>query len=267
MQNWITTKIELDVDKQELTNFLFKIVNVNSQGDILDETEFDPESNIICKRVYRYFETDVVKEYIEYDAFDELLERHTFHKNDDGEIVKEECELLGGQKTVKEFTFTDLGNADKAEIRDESGKITGYEVYVLNEEGFVIQEIEMDADNKETSRFDKTYDEKGLLNNEKHYVDGQLFSTETFSYDENDVIQKKVQQNYFDDYESIERFKYDINGNEIYNSTHQNNVLVFEIKALYNAKNELIREEYFELDFLGRRILRHERLVHELKEY
>lgn len=266
MQNWITTKTLLDINKNETATFHFTIYTIDSNGQTLDETEFDSNSNIVCKRIYRYFEDGEVKEYIEYDPNDELLERHVYIKNDYGEIDRIEHEFNGGHKSIKEFSFTDLGYSDKAEIRDEHGEITGYEIYVLNESGQVNEAFELDADHNEISKSKKEYSENGLIRLEKHFSNGQLFKEELSEYDDNCNLIKKTLKNHSDNFEVIDLYQYDENNNMIYNCSHQNGVLVFENKCGYDENNHLISEEFFELDFWEKRILRHERLKHELRE-
>ncbi|MCG8698529.1 MAG: hypothetical protein MI922_10785 [Bacteroidales bacterium] len=265
MDKWETTKIKLDSEKNEICKFRFKTYSVNTKGNPVDETEFDAESNIVCKRIYRYFDTGEVKEYIEYDPFDELLERHQYKKNDFGEVDRSEFEFEGGLKSIKEFSYTDIGCADKAVIKDENGTITGYEVYKFDEEGNVIEEIELDADNNEIAKFEKTYYENGVLHIEKHYQDGQLFTGESFEYDNRGNIIKKILRNYRDSYEIVDEYKFDQNNNMIYNSSTQNGVLVFENKCQYDSNNKLISEEFFEMDFSTAHVVRHERLIHALE--
>lgn len=264
MDKWITTKIELDANKNEINRYHFKSFTVDSNGNTLDETEYDFESNVVCKRIFRYHDTGEVKEYIEYDPYDELLERHYYHKNASGDFDRHEFEFSGGQKSIKEFSFIDIGNADKATIKDENGMITGYEVYVLNEQGQSIEEIELDSDNNEISKYEKSYLESGQLQYDKLYQDEQLFNGEYFEYDSKGNLIKKIHRNYNDNFEVIDEYTYDLNNNMIYNSSHQNGVLVFENKCDYDHKNRLISEELFELDFWERRIVRHEKLIHEL---
>jgi len=266
MDNWITTKIELDTDKNEINRFHFKTFTMDSNGNTLDETEYDSDSNIVCRRIYRYHDTGEVKEYFEYDPFDELLERHCYYKNSNGDFNRHEFEFSGGQKSIKEFSFTDIGNADKATIKDENGEITGFEVYILNDQGQTIEEIELDADNNEISKFEKSYSDNGLLKHEKQFQNGELFNAEAFEYDSQGNVVKKIQRNYIDNFEVIDEYTFDSRNNMIYNSSHQNGVLVFENKCGYDSNNNLISEEFFELDFWERRIVRHEKLIHELKK-
>lgn len=266
MKNWITTKIELDTNKNETNKFLFKEYTVDDNGDTHDETEYDEHGEIICKRIYRYFDTGEINEYIEFDPSDELLERHIYSKNEFGDFDKIEHEFIGGQKSIKEFFFTDLGNAEKAIVKNESGDITGYEVYVLNETGQIIEEIELDENEIEVTRFLKTYDELDLLISEKQFSNNQLYIEEFYEYDDKGQVIKKIHKNYLDNFVVIDDYKFDYKGNMIYNCSHQNGVLVFENSCGYNDKDELITEEFFELDFWQGKIVKHEKLIHERQE-
>lgn len=263
MINWVTTKIKLDTKKNETDKFVFKEYTADDNGNTLDETEYDEYGNIVCKRIYRYFDTGEVREYIEFDPTDELLERHLYSKNEFDIFDKIEHEFIGGQKTIKEFFFTDLGNAEKAIIKNENDEITGYEIYVQNDKGQTIEEIELDENEIEVTRFSKIYNEDDLLISEKQFSNGQLYTEENFEYNDKGDVIRKIFKNYPDNYIVIDDYKFDDRGNMIYNCSHQNGILVFENKCGYNDENELISEEFFELDFWERKIVKHERLIHE----
>lgn len=265
MQHWITTKTLLDINKNETETFEYKIYTIDSNGQTIDETEFDEAGNTVCKRIYRYFEDGEVKEYIEYDPNDELLERHIYLKNDFGEIDRIEHEFNEGHKSIKEFYYTDLGYADRVEIRNEHGEITGFEIYQLDEKGQVIEATELDADNNEVARLKKEYLENGLISVEKHFSQGKLFKAEYFEYDDYANLIKKTLKNQADNFVIIDQYQYDERHNMIYNCSHQNGLLVFENKCTYNEDNHLIAEEFFELDFWEKKISRHERLKHQLR--
>lgn len=265
MENWITTKIKLDPYDNEINRFLFKKITINSNGNNLVETEYDSESNVVFNRFYKYFDTGELKEFIEYDPSDDLLQRQTMIKNDFGEIYKHEFEYSEGQKTVKEFHFTDLGNADKAVITDENNEIIGYEIYIFDNSWRIIKEIEYDSDNNEILKFEKEYNEDGTIKIEKNFRDGILFYIELFEYDNNSNVIKKLHKNYRDNFELIDEYEFDTENNMIYNSTHQNGFLVFENKCEYDNLNRLISEEFFEIDYWEKQIIRHEKLIHEIE--
>ncbi len=266
MQNWTTTKILLDSNKNELKQFLFKEYSVDTSGNIIDETEYDSKSNIICKRIYRYFDSGEIKEYIEFDPFEELLERHSYTKNEFGEINKIEFEFSEGQKSIKEISFTDIGNAEKATIRNENGNITGFEVFTIDKNGRIIEEIELDSDNIEISKYEKEYNENGTLKFEKNYRNERLYSKEIFEYDTNNNLIKKQLEILPENIKVIDIYRFDNKNNMIYNSSHQNGVFVFENKCEYDNDNNLISEEFFELDYWEKSIVVNERLLHKIKD-
>ncbi|MDO5663639.1 MAG: hypothetical protein Q4G63_00095 [Bacteroidia bacterium] len=265
MEKWITTKTELDIDKQEKQSYLFQTRTIKTNGDILDEFEYDADENVIVKKFFKYFEDGGVKEYIEYDPFDELLERHSYFQNEEDEIEKIEFDYVDNGRITKLFTYTDLGNVEKIIIKDEYGEIIGYEIFIFDEEGRVIRELELDAEQNEINRYEKSYsaDVDDRLQFESYYEEKELVSKETFVYDAMGNVLKKTEQNFKDKFEVIDIYQYDNQNNMIYNTTRQNGVLVFENKCGYDDENNLISEEIFELDFWQKKITKHEILIHK----
>lgn len=265
MKNWITEKIELNNEKAEIRRYLFKEFTCNSNDEVIDETEFDSKSNIVCKRIYRYFDSGDVKEFIEFDPLDNLLERHLHFQNGSTIVNKSIYEYAEDQKIIKTFQISDFGNADKVTLTDNAGEIIGYEVYIYDESNQMIKEIELDNLQNEISKFEKEYDSSGYLVNEKHYLNGQLNNTTHFKYDENGYLEAKTFNHHIENYQVIDKYNYDPAGNMIYNSCHQDNFLVFENKCSYDNDNRLIEEEFFEIDVWDKRIIRHEKLIHKEK--
>lgn len=263
MIKWETIKVLLDRNKNEIKRFLFKTYTNDNYGYPLDETEYNDNGEIVCKRIYKYFDNREVKEYIEYDPNDELLEKHTYSKNEFGVIDRVEFEFINEQKTIKEYYFSDIGNAQKAIVKNEDGEITGYEIYVSNNEGLLIEEIELDEYESEITRYSKKYNDDGLLTNDLQFNDDELISEDFYEYNDKENVIKKTHKNYLDNYVVIDEYKYDLNGNMIYNCARQNDVLVFENLCTYNENNDLILEELFELSFWEKKIIKHERLIHK----
>jgi hypothetical protein len=253
----------LDINKKEVNRFLFKGFTVDSKGNILNEIEFNADSSVANKRMYRYFENGAVEDYIEYDPFDELLERHTYFENGTGVIDKVVYEYEDGHKTIKEFHCSDLGFTDHVILKDEANLVTGYELYTLNENGQVVEEIETDSNNIEISKYVKTYNQEGLLLHDKHFIEGKLTESNAYTYDERNNLIKKGVTNHVDHLMVTESYIYDSRDNMVLNTGFQNDVLVFENKCNYDEGNNLIDEEFFEISYREKRIIRHERLIHE----
>ncbi|MCG8583055.1 MAG: DUF4954 family protein [Bacteroidales bacterium] len=158
-----------------------------------------------------------------------------------------------------------MGNAYKAVIRNEEGEITGYEAFVLDEEGRTIEETELDENNREVIKFQKSYTDNGDLKIEREYRDGSLYQAEMYEYDSHNNVVKTTIRNYIDNYEVIEVNEYDQNNNVIYNSSHQNGILVYEGHRSYDENNKPVFEKVFQIDFWTGSILLNENLIHEWK--
>jgi hypothetical protein len=266
MQTWITTKIKLDRDKNEIERFLFKEFTIDSRGNILDETEYNEDLKVACKRIYRYFDDGSVKQYVEYNPFDELIERHTYIGDESSDVEKIIYEYGDTHKIVKEFHFRELGLADSATLYDEVGSVVGYETYILNEAGQIIEQVETNAENVETTKYIKVYDEMERSIEDKKFVDGRLTETILFTYDAIGNVARKVTANNVHGFQVIDDYKYDQFGNMLHNTSFQNDFLVFENKCEYDDRNNLLTEEFFEIDYWEKRITRHEKLIHLVRE-
>jgi len=262
---WNTIKITLDRDKNEIDRFTYKEYTTDSKGNILDETELSEDGSVACKRIYRYFEDGGVKEFIEYDPFDELIERHTYTENESGEIVRVVYEYGNDHKIVKDFHFADLGLADTATLYDETGTVIGYETYVFNDDDQIVDQIERSSNNTESVRYHKKYDADGNTSEEQKFVNEKLTEVTTYSYESHNKVARKVVKNKTDGNELIDEYEYDSNGNMIHNVSFKNSTVVFENKCTYDGDQNLSTEEFFEIDFWEKRILRHEKLVHLVK--
>lgn len=265
METRITIKIKLNGEKKEITRFQFKEYTIDSKGDVLNETEYNEDGSIACKRIYRYFDDSSVKEYVEYNPFDELIERHTYVENEVGDIEKVIFEYGDTHKVIKEFHFPELGLADTATAYNENGEILGREIYVLNEDGKIVEQVETDADNTVLVKYLRTYNETGDSKEERKFIEDTLTEVTSYSYDKNGNIIRKAVKNIVDGYEVIDEYEYDERGNMTYNTSLQNGVPIFENKCTYDENGNLLTEEFFEIDYWERRVTRHEKLLHTTK--
>ena len=262
MRDWITIKILLDRDKNEISRFQFKEMTTDSADKVLNETEYNEDNSVACKRIYRYFENGSVKEYVEYDPMDELIERHVYHENEDGEIEKVVFEYGDGHKVVKQFGLSELGHADKVTLYDENNVILGYETYVCNEYGEVVERIVLDEEGIETLKLTNTYDNNGNVLEERKIVGGKLAEVTSHAYDSSGKVVRKELKNKSEGYQVVDEYKYDDDGNMVHNTTFKNGTLIFENKCTYDKDNQLLTEEFFEIDFWEKKIARHEKLLH-----
>lgn len=265
MREWITIKVELDRDKNEVSRFQSCQTTVDSTGNTLDETELNRDGSVSCKCIYRYFDDGSVQEYVVYDAMDELIERGSYVKDENDKIVKTILEYEDERKVIEQYSYSALGLAELVTVFDESDIVIGYETYVFNDNGDVVERIEMDEDRVETVRYLYTYDENGLVE-ERKVVEGNLESVTSYTYDSNGYVIRKEVNNEEEGFQTVEEYRYDERGNEVHIVGFQNGALTFENKCTYDESDNLIVEEYFEISFWEKRIVRHERLLHQLRE-
>lgn len=262
MEKWSVKKIELDEDKNESAWALFKEYTMDESGNVLDETEYYDDGNVACKRIYRYFDNGAVSQYVMFDPLDQLLERHTYSESEPGCVDKVLYEYSGGKKIEKQFRYSDLGFSDKAVLTDENGAVIGYETFVLDEEGNVLEEIELAEDHTVVSRTVKKYNQEGLLLRETKNEGGKVVSEVVYDYNQIGDILKKTTVTPVHHSEVVDHYEYDASGNQVRNTTIHNGVLVFDNQCTYDDQSNLLTEEFFELDYWERRVLRHEKLIH-----
>lgn len=262
MKDLITIKIKLDRDKNELYRFQWNEMTTDSNGNVLNETEYNEDNSVSCKRIYRYFDDGSVKEYVEYDPMDALTERHEYFENEDGEIEKVVYEYGDGHKIVKQFSFSDLGLADKATLYDENHLVLGYETFVFNENGHVIVRIDSDEENMETLKYIIAYDDQGNVKEERKFVEGALTEVTFYSYNSNGKMSRKELNNKKEGFQVVDEYSYDDRGNQVYHVSFQNATLIFENKCTYDQDGLLSIEEFFEIDFWENKVIRHEKLLH-----
>ena len=264
MHKWNTTKVELDPNKEEIRRFLFRDFTVSSAGYKIDETEYDEKSNIVCKRTFRYFENGEIKEFIEYNPQEELLERQIQYQNDFGNIDRIEHEFQGGFKIIKKFFESQTGVAYKCVNMDEEGAVTSTEIYVLNDIEQMIEAKYLDEEDREYSKYEYEYDSNGQLKTERYFSEGIFQHSAKFEYNGRGLLVRKELNNEPYEYQLLDTYEYDKNDNLIKLQSLQNEAIVFDNRCVYNENNELILEEFYELNYWERRIIRHEKQIHEL---
>ncbi|MBL4754902.1 MAG: hypothetical protein JKY52_15060 [Flavobacteriales bacterium] len=274
MKTITTTTTLLDLDKNPELEYVSRVTNFGTNGLMLDETDYNADSNMERRVTYRYFADETVKEAIIFDAQNEQLERLTYEQNNNGEVSKSTTAYSDGTKIIKTYSFTDLGNASKVSITDESGTFLGKEIYVFDEEGRVKEEIEYDGDDQEILRIAKKYSDEGLLLKEISYFDKQCQTVEyhhlgniarttvtknevitwveTSEFNNDGAITKTVSINRENNDHSEEQITHNENGFEILVVSTTNGKLTFKNSIEYDQQGRIIMEEVLRLNWQGR---------------
>lgn len=263
MRTLTSTKILLDAAKNELARFLFREFTEDTNGNILSETEYDQRGKVVVKKTYRYFENGELKESVEYDPKNHLIERQLFFQNDDEVVDCVHIEYGFGTKIIEEYSFTELGNAEKVVSKDEDGNLIETTFYVFNDDGFVVNEIYLDDENQETKRTEYIYDEHNLLISERKIIEGDLTETKEYQYDTFGRVTRIDFIHPNDSHKSYETYAYDEHGNLIHLQGFTNGTLTFNNYCKRDELGHLLEEEFFELNYWEKRIMTHERIIHE----
>ena len=274
MKTITTTTTLFDLDKNPGLEYVSRVISFGTNGLMLDETDYDTDSRMERRVTYRYFADATVKEAIIFDAQNEQLERLTYEQNNSGEVSKSTTAYSDGTKIIKTYSFTDLGNASKVSITDENGTFLGKEIYVLDGEGRVKEEIEYDSDDQEILRITKKYSVEGLLLKEISYFDdqsqtveyhqsGEIAQTtltknevitweETSEFNKDGAITKTVSIDHENNDHSEDQITYNENGFEILIVSKTNGKLRFKNSVEYDKQGRIIMEEVLRINWQGR---------------
>lgn len=285
------TKVELDLNRESKRKFLFKTRTLDSKDFVLDDTEFNENGDPVHRITYRYSEHETLLEKIEYDASDDLIERHIFIETEP-EIVNETIiEYGNGSKITKKFRDTDLGKGYQGTVTDENGIVLGYETYVFDDQKRIVSEIESNEMLEEVFRIDRMYDASGKITSEIQFSDGAMdgvtrnyynaegdlieiqigpdeetISTkQLFELDAKKRIVKRMRHFLDSGEEEIEHYAYDENDNLISNHFVQNGRTIFINLCKYDDKNRLKEEYVMEISIRGK-IRKHERLFYDYED-
>lgn len=288
MHRRITWTTKYDIDRQESEKFISEEITYDVYGRILDQTRYRSSGLVEHKLTFRYSElSGNLSEQVEYDFLNGLMERKEFLEDSYGEIFKAVTTYNDGLSEIREYSFSDLGKADKAIVRDNYGELIGEEIFVYDDDDNLILEIEKDARGCESLRIEKTFVQGGLLNEEKIFIDrkfeeyttigynvygspvirikkgpsGVILESEVTTYNEQDVETGKRIESHSNPIPSVDEHFYDEAGNMILIESYKGGQLRFRNECMYDSESRLIREELLEVDENGK-ILRHEKLEH-----
>jgi hypothetical protein len=100
----------------------------------------------------------------------------------------------------------------------------------------------LSADNQVEFRKALTYFDSGLLKDEQFYDRGLLTKTIVHTYNERGLLAESINHDLQSDLKSINRYTYDLAGNQIMDETLRNGQITFKNHCLYDDRNNLIEE-------------------------
>lgn len=288
MNKRVTWTITYNIDRDETEKYISEEVTFDVNGNTLDHTHFDRYGRAENRMVFRYSDVSGnLLERVEYDFINGLIERKEFFEDADGEVYKAVITYNDGSTETREYSFSDLGKADRATIRDNTGEQTGEEIFAYDDDDNLIIEIEKDAGGKEVLRIEREFVPGPLLKAERTFVNGELKDSVTFGYnaygspairikkdrsgaviesevrsynDQNIIIEKRLETSTRSG-KVVEQSTYDDSGNMLLMEIHRGGHLTFRNECAYDDDHRLLREELLEVTTHGK-VVRHERLEH-----
>lgn len=290
MYRIVTTRIEFDLDRIEEERYVQKEAVFGFDELLIEESEYNRNGSLENRILFHYDKEKRNTGTIHYNSRNELVERHQFTYNESDLVTRIQIEYNNGSKYIKEISFTGLGFVDEVVITDENGVFQGREVYVVDAQGNVVEEIEMDELNMEVIRQKRRFHEEGYLLEESVFRNGEPDSRKVFEYDvdgnmnrmsdydnenrlmqtttylfnaNHDLIESRTRSDH-NAYALIEKMEYDENHNMILCIGTSDGKLVFRNACTYE-NGKIVSEEIFQKE-LYRGVASHFKLIHEYKE-
>ena len=219
----------------------------NEEGHLTSEVRYNERGIIISKRIFELSPDGSILAQMNYERNTDLIERTEFF--DDYEQVQYKTEVTGadGTKTIQEYHYNQLGNTDRITVKNEQGEIEGYEIFVFNENDQPIEEIKLDANHQVEFKKVITYDVNGQLITEIYFDKEQPVRTVAYSYTEKGLAFEKTDISHDTDAKIVNRYSYDLAGNQVLDETFQNGQLIFKNYCTYDDRDNLVEERVINL--------------------
>jgi hypothetical protein len=242
-----------------LADFTLSEKDYNENGHLIMEVMYTDIGEIDSKRIFELDENGQVLVQMNYERQNDLIERTEFFDDEESIQHRSEITTASGGKSIYEYHYNQLGNADKITIKNENGEVEGYEIFVFNEKDQVKDEFRMNAENQVEFRKTLTYFDNGLLKEENYYDHGLPARTTSYTYNERNLLTETIDRDIRSNSKVVNQYTYDLAGNQILDETLKNGQLSFKNHCLYDEKNNLIEERVMSIGTENMiEIIRHE---------
>lgn len=225
-----------------LSDFLFSEKDFNEAGHLTIEVHFDEDGSMDSKRIFELDENGTILVQLNYERQNDLIERTEFFDDQENIQYRSEITTASGAKSIHEYHYDQMGNADKITIKNEDGEVEGHEVFLFNDNDQVREEVRLNPDNQVEFRKILEYSANGALIEEKYYDRDVLFRTTVYEYNEDGRVSRRIDNDHRTVANTINQYSYDISGNQILDETFQNEKLTFKNYCLYDEHNNLVEE-------------------------
>jgi hypothetical protein len=225
-----------------LSDFLMSEKDFNENGLLTVEVNYDEGGAIDSKRIFELDDNGTILVQMNYERQNDLIERTEFFDDDDAIQYRSEITTASGAKSIHEYHYNQLGNADKITIKNDDGEIEGYELFLFNENDQVREEIRLNQEHDIEFRKVLEYSDHKLLTAEKYFDRDLLIRTTAYEYNERNLVYRRTDFDHRTEGQTVNQYSYDLAGNQILDETFQNDKLTFKNYCLYDENNNLIEE-------------------------
>lgn len=217
----INTVIEnINSEELNLKENKYSYKEINKEGNITLEINYDAFGAVAEKIVRTFDDNSNLIEEIYYDEGEEIAERKTYERADDGALKFEYTHYLDGSADTLSYQYDNEKNIVskvlkddedyvestekfeyknnklvKKEVFDENNNLTEKETYEYDENGNVIEYFNQDNDKYNEFRIVNKYDEAGSRTKSLKYNSRkQLIQKSTFSVDEKNRVTKIIEE-------------------------------------------------------------------------
>lgn len=216
----------------------------NERGHETSSVLFNEDGEIENKSMFEVGEDGNILSQIHYERSNDLVERTDFFDTDDSIQYKSEITTKDGSKTIHEYHYNQIGNTDLITIKNEDGSVEAYEIFKFNDKKAVIEEVR--TNENYVPQFTKKlfYDQIDRLLKEEYFDSkNRLHRVVDYQYNERGLLETKIDTNQEFSSITLNKYTYDLTGNQILDETFQNAMLSFKNQCKYDDWNNLIEEK------------------------
>lgn len=267
---FISSEQAHDTGPEEMKDFISKVTEYNSWGNILQETIIGKDGEITSRSVNKYDDKGNLVEDVIYEGENEITGRTSYVYDEDGKLIKEiihymddssdeiiykykdnvlvEKQYFDSERNLEQkesFTFQDKKPL-KIEIVGEDHRLVSGKYYEYDEEGklVLLNFFEEDEKISEKTNYDKLGRKEKVL---KYDGSDRLIEIRKYSYiGESEQVLELREENA--QKQSTYRFEYDTNGRVIKQEEFdKNGVLVHTLEQQFDEEGQLyeLRLYYF----------------------
>jgi len=178
----------------EIEPYLYNVTGYDHHGNITLEVSQSADFSTTSKSERKYDAEGRLTEEIIWDENDEIMERTTYERDENGRILRHLEHYLDGSFDITHYTYDDEGNLiEKVTITDED-ETEGREKFHF-ENGKLVKSEEFDEENKLITSSEYVFDDHGNLIEQKNKTLEGGNTSLRYEYDENNHRTMQMQYN------------------------------------------------------------------------